>query len=79
MALMEAMTPINGLDVYFIGDEEFAGPFNVPRDSQSSYANSQITIPENVRTKNVSIYLYSNTSEYVNGMNFSGGILETRL
>ena len=23
------LTPINGLDVYFIGDEEFAGPFNV--------------------------------------------------
>ena len=65
------ITPINGLEAYFLGDDDFAGPFTVAPASQSSYVNAQITIPENMRTKNVSIHLYSNSSEYINGMNLS--------
>ena len=64
------LTPVNGLQVYFLGTD-IAGPFDVISSTQSSYTTSQIPIPENMRKKGVQILLYSDTSDTVNGMNFS--------
>ena len=65
------ITPINGLKVYFVTTTDFAGPFDVAPASQSSYANNQINIPKNMRTKGVSVFLYSDSSEYINGKYYS--------
>ena len=65
------LTPVNGLQAYFLDDFDIAGPFDVISSTQSSYATVQVSIPENMRKKGVQILLYSDTSDYVNGMNFS--------
>jgi len=65
------LTPVNGLQAYFLDNVDIAGPFDVISSTQSSYATVQVSIPENMRKKGVQILLYSDTSDYVNGMNFS--------